>query len=181
MNTMSLVYSLSLFVSVKWCIPTLDEVDESSHRDWQQAADRGVSDSEVDAPGVSDVAAVTSQLSVSVRVDASAVTVARSAHAFVVDNPLRRAVIRRTDSADSDVTTEASSQGGGSPSNTDDLTVTASSGTRALRPAHAGRSIVTSPPQHSSTSSTPTMTPRRQRVLAVQRQVQSTRLREPRK
>jgi hypothetical protein len=30
-NTMSLLYSLSLFVTVKWCVPTLDEVDEFHH------------------------------------------------------------------------------------------------------------------------------------------------------
>jgi hypothetical protein len=31
-NTMSLLYSLSLFVTVKWCVPTLDEVDETRHQ-----------------------------------------------------------------------------------------------------------------------------------------------------
>jgi hypothetical protein len=31
-NTMSLLYSLSLFVTVKWWVPTLDEVDEFHHQ-----------------------------------------------------------------------------------------------------------------------------------------------------
>ncbi len=30
-NTMSLLYSLSLFVTMKWCVPTLEEVDEFHH------------------------------------------------------------------------------------------------------------------------------------------------------